>query len=114
MVDEEKFLDYLKRTAADLRKARRRLRELEARDSEPVAIVGMGCRFPGGTSGPEGLWDLVAAGEDAVSRFPSDRGWQLGLPGDQYPGGGVNPPCSLASNPARRIGVASSMYGPRI
>jgi candicidin polyketide synthase FscB len=73
--NEEKFLEYLKRTAADLRQARRRIREIEGREREPVAIVGMGCRFPGGARDLEGLWELLAAGADAVSEFPADRGW---------------------------------------
>ncbi|NGO72753.1 beta-ketoacyl synthase N-terminal-like domain-containing protein, partial [Streptomyces boncukensis] len=44
---------------------------------EPIAIVSMGCRLPGGVSSPEDLWRLVESGADAVSRFPDDRGWPL-------------------------------------
>ncbi|WP_433789718.1 SDR family NAD(P)-dependent oxidoreductase [Actinoplanes sp. CA-252034] len=75
--NEEKYLAYLKRATADLRAARRRVEELEYRGSEPLAIIAMSCRYPGGVTGPEDLWRLVASGRDAIGDPPDDRGWEI-------------------------------------
>lgn len=77
MSNEEKLRDYLKRATADLKQAKRRIRELEDSSHEPIAIVATGCRLPGGADSPEALWRLVAEERDAVSGLPVDRGWDL-------------------------------------
>ena len=77
MSDDEKTLNYLRRVTAELQSTRARLRRAEQAAHEPIAIVGVGCRFPGGVSSAEGLWGLVSSGGDAVGEFPSDRGWDV-------------------------------------
>ncbi|MFB9485574.1 beta-ketoacyl synthase N-terminal-like domain-containing protein, partial [Streptomyces filamentosus] len=55
-------------------------------DDEPIAIVGMSCRFPGDVRNPEELWELLAAGRDGITGFPEDRGWDIEGLYDPEPG----------------------------
>ncbi|MFF0171289.1 type I polyketide synthase [Streptomyces prasinus] len=118
---QEKLLAYLKRATAELRDANRRVRDLEERAAEPVAVIGMACRYPGGVRSPEDLWELVASGTDALGPLPTDRGW--GTPaasaaprgGFVYDAGGfdaalfgISPREAAATDPQQRLLLEAS------
>ncbi|MEU4877919.1 type I polyketide synthase [Streptomyces sp. NPDC021608] len=118
MADDDKLVEYLKRVTADLKRTRQRVQELEAGAAEPIAVVSMGCRFPGGVSSPEDLWEVVRTGGDAIAPFPADRGWNGDdLTGDFRRAGGflhdaggfdaglfgISPREALAMDPQQRL-----------
>ncbi|HEX8646267.1 MAG TPA: SDR family NAD(P)-dependent oxidoreductase, partial [Thermoleophilaceae bacterium] len=68
---------YLRSQVEGESAAKPAVRAARTRADEPIAIVGMACRYPGGVRSPDDLWRLVESGTDAISPFPTDRGWDL-------------------------------------
>ncbi|HKN51720.1 MAG TPA: type I polyketide synthase, partial [Amycolatopsis sp.] len=73
----EKVVEALRKSLEEVGTLKKRNRQLLGASREPIAIVGMACRLPGGVASPDDLWRLVSEGGDAVSGFPPDRGWDL-------------------------------------
>ncbi|MDQ0940764.1 amino acid adenylation domain-containing protein [Streptomyces sp. V1I1] len=88
----DSLVEALRASLIENDRLRQQNQQLTDAAGEPLAIVGMACRLPGGVTAPEDLWRLVTDGEDAVGPFPSDRGWDVeglfhpepGRPGTSY------------------------------
>jgi pimaricinolide synthase PimS3 len=74
----EQIVSALRQSMMDNERLKADNERLTAAVREPIAIIGIGCRYPGGVSSPADLWQLVTDGTDAVGQFPEDRGWDIG------------------------------------
>ncbi|MEV7960477.1 type I polyketide synthase, partial [Streptomyces sp. NPDC088141] len=74
---DEKVVSALRASLTEVQQLRAENQKLRDTASEPIAIVGMACRFPGGVESPEDLWEMLSSGGEGLGPFPDDRGWDL-------------------------------------
>src|SRR5580692_6097447 len=118
---QERLAEALRASAKETRRLREQNRRLVNAAHEPVAVVGVGCRFPGGAGSAEELWGVVAGGVDAVGGFPGDRGWEVpegGRGGFLYDAAGfdagffgVSPREAVAMDPQQRVLLECAWLG---
>ncbi|GAA3185736.1 MULTISPECIES: beta-ketoacyl synthase N-terminal-like domain-containing protein [Streptomyces] len=113
MADERQLRVYLERVTRELRRTRRELAAAEERRHEPVAVVGMACRYPGGVETPEDLWRLLADGRDATSGLPTDRDWGEAPAGATVRGGFLHGAADFDPAPFRMTDEEAALCDPQ-